>query len=129
MLRTLAIAAMLVSGASGCSRPVPTAEPAGTVVPWRVDLAPGERTALPNGGTLRYVALVSDSRCPSGVQCIHAGEAVLRFELEATGRTQSFVLSTAAPRDAMTAGAYRIGLLDVSRPLPPQATLSISPAE
>lgn len=120
---------MLVAGASGCSRPVPTAEPAGTAVPWRLELAPGERTALPNGGTLRYVALVSDSRCPSGVQCIHAGEAVLRFELEATGPTQSFLLSTAAPRDAITSGAYRIGLLDVSRPLPQHATLSISLAD
>ena len=40
-------------------------------------LVPGQTASLANGGTLRYVRLVDDSRCPPNVQCVWAGDAVI----------------------------------------------------
>lgn len=86
---------------------------------------PGQRAALPGGDAVRYVALVSDSRCPLGVQCIQAGEATLRFELEVEGRVHPFELSTASPRDAAVIDRRRVRLLDAARDTPPRARLSV----
>jgi hypothetical protein len=94
-----------------------------------LQLAPGQRLALPGGGALRYVALASDSRCPRDVQCIHAGEAVLRFELEADNRVHPFELATVPPRDAAAIGGRRIRLLEVTRDDVPRARLAIDPAD
>jgi hypothetical protein len=49
-------------------------------------------------------ALVSDSRCPVGVRCIHAGEAVPRFEPEADGRARLAV--ERADRSRLQTGPY-----------------------
>ncbi|MDQ3040268.1 MAG: hypothetical protein M3R16_10805 [Pseudomonadota bacterium] len=38
-------------------------------------LSPGQTASLANGGGLRYVRLVNDSRCPPDVQCVWAGDA------------------------------------------------------
>lgn len=78
---------------------------------------------------MRYVAIVSDSRCPIGVECIHAGEAVLRFELGAYGNASSFELSTAPPRDVAIVEGLRVRLLDATRDAPPGAHLSVDRAD
>lgn len=90
-----------------------------------VQLVPGQRVVLPGGDAVRYVTPVSDSRCPLGVQCIQAGEATLRFELEAEGRVHPFELSTAAPRDAVLIDGRRVRLLDATRDAPPRARLGV----
>lgn len=129
-LRALLAVAVLAAGVGSCSRAALAPEPANLPTsPVSFELVPGAQVALPRGATLRFIALVSDSRCPAGVQCIHAGEAMLRLELDATGRTHAFELATAPPRDAATVGVYRIGLLDVSRPPTPQARVSVSLAD
>lgn len=40
-----------------------------------IALTPGQTASLANRGTLRYVRLVNDSRCPPKVQCVWAGDA------------------------------------------------------
>jgi hypothetical protein len=48
-------------------------------------LGPGQHLVLKDGTILRFVGLVSDSRCPADAICIHAGEAVVAFELTPAG--------------------------------------------
>jgi hypothetical protein len=43
-------------------------------------LAPGEHVTLPDGATLRYAGVRTDSRCPPAVQCVWAGEAEVAFQ-------------------------------------------------
>ena len=40
-----------------------------------IALSPGQTASLANGGTLRYLRLVNDSRCAPEVQCVWAGDA------------------------------------------------------
>lgn len=70
---------------------------------------------------------MSDSRCPLGVQCIQAGEAILRFELEAGGRRHPFELSTVAPRNAAAVDGRRVRLLEATRDTPPRARVTVDP--
>ncbi len=58
-----------------------------------VALVPGETASLTNGGSLRYLRLVSDSRCPPDVQCIWAGDAVIALQwMPATGAARGLEL-------------------------------------
>ena len=58
-------------------------------------LALDDTVALDGTGvTLRFAAVVEDSRCPRDVQCIQAGQARLRLVLERGGERSSLVLST-----------------------------------
>ncbi len=75
---------------------------------------------------VRFAEVVSDSRCPVGVQCVRAGEARVRFELRLAGaEPEAVILATegAQPRYA-SYGAYDVHLVtlepqprtDVPRP-------------
>lgn len=122
----LALGAMAAFG--GCAHSTAARQPApppATACPVRLELVPGERATLPGGAALHYVALVSDSRCPPGAQCIHAGEAVLGFELLTASGARSFELKTAAPHDAAFVDGRRIRLLDVVRGTPARAGVAI----
>jgi hypothetical protein len=59
-------------------------------------LLPTESATLGGGVALRYDS-VEDSRCPSGVQCIVAGRLAYHVSLVAGARSESFVLTEAAP--------------------------------
>lgn len=50
-------------------------------LPRGVDLALGERVALPDGGWVEFVAVLEDSRCPADVVCVWQGRAVLEFDV------------------------------------------------
>lgn len=90
MLRTtlLAVAALGLT-AAGCAsaRPDVTAE-AG--VPFRLGL---DETAAVDGHTIRLVE-VADGRCPTGAECVWAGEA--RLQLEVDGQPAELVLPNGA---------------------------------
>lgn len=79
--------------------PVPSATPPPTAPPpvvahvtvltgVAVRLAQGVVADLPGGRTLALVDVTADSRCPTDVQCIWAGEANLVFEWTRPGTTQ-----------------------------------------
>lgn len=48
--------------------------------------------------TVRFASVVSDSRCPAGVQCVRAGEARLAISIHQAGREPALdTLATAPP--------------------------------
>ena len=76
---------------SGCTAPTP-----GVTVtigqPFTLEI--GQSAVVQNEGIRIYFVNVSaDSRCPSGVQCIWAGEAVINLEAEKGGQMKEVVLS------------------------------------
>ena len=69
--------AFLVALGSGCTSPTGVNE-----LPTSIELAAGNRVELVGQGiTLQFDSVVTDSRCPLGVLCIVAGQAVLSFSL------------------------------------------------
>lgn len=117
---------MLLSLTAGCSSSDSerTSVPAdgGTVV-----LAPGEVAELPEG-TLRYLRLVTDSRCPPDVQCVRAGDAAIELEWRPdSGASGTFRLHTGSDRER-TIGDHQARLVELGRGEAPRATLRIEPA-
>ena len=122
MLRTFATLA-LAAGLGGCATPynvgIPVAD-GGTVA-----LLPGESASLPDG-LLRYVRLVSDSRCPPDVQCVWAGDAVIALRWTPTsGAAQDFELHTTLKPKSFDAGGRSITLQALERDESPKATLQV----
>lgn len=84
-----------------------------------------QRVLLPDASTLRYLGTANDSRCPSGVQCIRAGDADVLFEYAAAGGNAARItLNTERTRSAAV-GAWRLGLLDLAPGEAPRVTLVI----
>jgi len=89
-------------------------------------MQPGETVKLSDRSTLRYVAVKSDSRCPPGVQCIQAGNAVLAFESKASGGSaQSFELNSSDQPDSRNLGSMQVTLESVSFDAAPRAQLKV----
>ncbi|GHA69437.1 hypothetical protein [Cognatilysobacter bugurensis] len=111
-----------------CTQPDLRAKQAATAqTPVEIRLAPGEHAPLPGGGRLRFVAVVSDSRCPPKVQCIHAGEAVLRFELDSSVGARTVELSTATDAHAASVGGHRVRLISATQGTPVSARVAVGP--
>jgi hypothetical protein len=72
----------------------------------------GGDAAVGDGLKVKFSALVEDSRCPKGVDCIWEGNAKIRVELVGAGKQPaSFELNTnVEPKSASGAG-YEISLL------------------
>ncbi len=61
------------------------------------------------------VLSVEDSRCPTGTQCVWAGNAKVRIRVRnARGATQIFELNTYQKPKTVRFGGYEIGLEDVN---------------
>ena len=57
-------------------------------------LTPGRKVSLADDElVIRFVEVVNDSRCPTGVQCIWAGEVSVKVEIEYQGQAKSMVLT------------------------------------
>lgn len=108
----------------------PSATP-GNAAATTVQLAVGASTVLPDGSQLRYAALVNDSRCPPGVQCVWAGDAEIQLEWrpQQGGKPQVISLHT-HPRPPATAwvefGTFQVRLADLTRGIAPKATLEVA---
>ncbi|MEM7483282.1 MAG: hypothetical protein AAF481_19125 [Acidobacteriota bacterium] len=62
-------------------------------------LAVGESARLDLlGWRVTFVEVVGDSRCPKGVQCVWAGEATVRLEIEHDGETSRHEVSSLKER-------------------------------
>jgi hypothetical protein len=67
------------------------------------------------GRRITFTSLVKDSRCPKGVTCIQAGEAVV--ELIGSSRkdeTEIVHVSSARPKNRVEVAGFIVELLDVS---------------
>lgn len=89
-------------------------------LPAEVTLALGDTTTLDGGAlTVRFVDVVSDSRCPAAAHCVRAGEAEVDVELRTGGETATLRLGTPSPTTRVADGAlgYAVELVDL-HPVP-----------
>ena len=86
----------------------------------------GETVSVTGAGvSVTFTALVSDSRCPVGVQCIQAGRAVISVTVTRPGAASAtLTLGTDMPRTAR-AGVRTVELVTVGR-LTPTAQLKVT---
>lgn len=93
-----------------------------------VRLAPGDIAATADGGLrVTFVEVVEDSRCPTGANCIWAGNARVRLRLEERGKTRAANLNTTLePRRVATAAG---DLVLVALDPYPEAGRQIEPAD
>lgn len=83
-----------------------------------IALAPGQTATLANGGSVRYVRLVNDSRCAPDVQCVWAGDAVIELHwTPATGADRNLQLhfNTAAGPNYADLDGRRVTFIALSR--------------
>ena len=125
-LSTFAAVACAGSGAAvGSNNPVGTKVVA---VDQDFDLAPAG-TATIDGGALTFTfdKVPGDSRCPTGVECIWAGNgAVVLTVAPAGAASYSVQLNTTLAPHAATVGPYQIALVGL-KPYPKQGS-TIPPA-
>jgi len=89
-------------------------------------MQPGERVALADSSTVRYVRVTNDSRCPPGVQCIWAGDAEVAFEwTSGSGVVTAFSLHTGKDPKQQVLGERRLTLTSLARGDAPAAELRI----
>lgn len=107
---------------SGSARNVAIAQP--------FTIVPGDSVALAERGTLRYVGVKSDSRCPPDRQCVWAGDAEVTFEWTARGaNVQSFELHTGfADKASKPLGEHKLTLVSLARGAKPEAQLRFDSA-
>ncbi len=78
------------------------------------ELPVGEQAHLAGSGlSVKFLSVIHDSRCPSGVDCFHQGEAVIEVLATRDDRGKRLSLSTSPPRDTPPQdryGPYRIQL-------------------
>ena len=105
MTSTVPLAIFWLSGvlaAGSCNAESPTVPAAGE----EFQLAIGESATPADGGgvTVTFADVTGDSRCPTGVTCIWAGEVTIALDLAAAGQAPTRVELTAGP-DATKASA------------------------
>jgi hypothetical protein len=90
-----------------------------------VTLAPGERAVFPDERLeVQFVAVVSDSRCPSDATCVWAGEVLVRIATRSDSETEQHELTAG---QGFEVGRYRATVVDV-QPVP-VSTRKIAPDE
>ena len=91
-----------------------------------LSLRPGEQVAL-DGGRLRYLRLVNDSRCAPDVQCIWAGDAEIAMAwTPAGGAPRNFSLHTGVePRQQVLGDGRSLRLVELARGPSPNARLEL----
>jgi hypothetical protein len=88
-------------------------------------LAPGQ-SALFDAENLqvKFVGIDSDSRCPSDVACVWAGEVIVRLTVRKDGRTQELSIKSNA---SLPVEGFVVAVLEV---LPPRSSSQrIAPAD
>lgn len=90
-----------------------------------IQLAPGQSAKFPDENLeVKFVGIDSDSRCPSDVTCVWAGEVVVRLTVRKDGRTQELGIKET---HSLAAEGYSVSVLQV---LPVRATSQpIAPAD
>lgn len=96
---------------AGASAPQAPAVPLGE----SFTLAPGDTAHVgPERTGVSFDAVIADSRCPTDVQCIRAGEAVVRVVVAGQGQPAETVeLQTTPNRDQVAVSGYTLTLTRV----------------
>jgi hypothetical protein len=91
----------------------------------------GQANSL-GGRSITPLAIVEDSRCPSGAQCIHAGTVRLQARVQRGTQAGTAIIGLGSPADIGGAWLHLAGVCPypgLSRPIPPaeyRLTLVIS---
>lgn len=90
-----------------------------------IQLAPGQSAVFDAENlAVKFVAIDSDSRCPSDVACVWAGEVIVRLSVRKDGRTQELAIKSNA---SLPLEGFEVAVLDV---LPPRSSSQrIAPAD
>lgn len=65
--------------------------------------------------TIKFAALVEDSRCPTDAQCIQAGEARIKIEVKnGKSAAETFEISTSDRKKPVSFAGYTIRLVDLN---------------
>lgn len=65
--------------------------------------------------TIKFVALVEDSRCPTDAQCVQAGNAKIQVEVRKAGSAaKTFELNTNSQPQSVSFAGYTIKLIDLN---------------
>ena len=87
------------------------------VLPTTFTLAAGASTDIASANLrIRFDSVIADSRCPSNVQCIQAGSAIVALtvaQLSGVMSAQLLSLSTIAGKDTATSYGQPVRLLNV----------------
>ncbi len=78
----------------------------------QMQLRVGQQKSMANGKVrVKFISVMEDSRCPSDVNCIWAGNAKVKIQVIVRGgETKVFELNTNTPEKAGQADAYRVQL-------------------
>lgn len=116
-LMALCIASMLAGCNNGEDRAEIRCETATAVAPpinQPFNMQVGDSVVVDGGLQLQFVAVDNDSRCPTDVQCVTAGSAVLSLRAQAYDRDEkSFTLESGTDRSETIAfdnGFYQLQL-------------------
>jgi len=107
----LAIVFAVVSCTQDASPTAPSQQSPPPAAARTVVLAVGQSAALTPSMVLRVDQVVGDSRCPSDVTCVWAGEVTIALSLESGSGSQAFRLSDSAK--SVTVQGLRFTLLSV----------------
>lgn len=120
---TSAISLIVLAVAAACAGS-PANDPTGTPnrniaeLPTTITLAPGASIAVERANlVIRFDSITADSRCPSDVQCVHAGWATAALtvsQLSGTMSAQLVSLSTTAGKNTATSYGKPLTLLSVT---------------
>ena len=120
--RFLAILAIVLG--AGCASPAAPDAVAG--IPF--DLKVGATAAMPDGLRITFDRVTADSRCPSDVQCVRAGEAIIAVSMAAsTGGPETREMRTDATGSQISYAGHTIQLTALA-PLP-RSTQQIDPRD
>ena len=65
--------------------------------------------------TIKFLELVEDSRCPTGVQCIWAGNGKIKVSVKrGTAAAKVFDMDTNGPNNTISHGGYKVTLKDLT---------------
>lgn len=99
-----------------------------------VTLAVGESRELLGGAKVTLVAVPSDSRCPTGVQCVWAGSAAVAITLTVDGRDTTATLNSGMVPRSYSFHGWSVALRGITpspaagQPIPPdqyRATIGV----
>jgi len=127
MTRDLAgvVSIALVLSTSACTKPI---QPSVVYPGLPFNLAPGRAVAIPDALTVTFDRVVSDSRCPTDVTCIAAGDAVVHLIVAGpASRVERELHTASADTSKTTVDTYTIHLIDLT-PYP-RSTRVIAPTD
>jgi len=90
-----------------------------------IQLAPGQSAVFDAGNLeVTFLAIDSDSRCPSDVACVWAGEVIVRLSFRKDHRTKEL---TVKGNESLAVDGFVVSVLEVLPP--PKSSQRIAPAD